>query len=81
MLRQKNEAELQNGEKDIEASSKDAKDNISDSASTATPDFVNGCVQTDMSSDIFDRDDISISAPIHSSEAVSVLTNHVDSSS
>jgi len=77
----KNEAELQNGEKDIEASSKDAKDNISDSASTATPDFVNGCVQTDMSCDFFDRDDISISAPIHSSEAVSVLTNHVDSSS
>jgi len=77
----KNKAQPQNGEKDLEATSKDAKDNISDSASTATPDVVHGCVQTDMSGDLFDRDDISISAPIHSSEAVSVLTSHVDSSS
>jgi len=76
-----NEAQPQNGEKDIEATSKEANDNISDSASTATPDVVNGCVQTDMSGDLFDRDDISISAPIHSSEAVSVLTSHVHSSS
>merc|ERR1740123_1009945 len=77
----RNEAQSLKGEKDVETTSKDVKDNISDSASTATPDRVNGGVQTDVSGDLFDLDDISMSGPVHSSDAVSVGLGPVDSSS
>jgi hypothetical protein len=77
----RNEAQSLKGEKDAETTSKDVKDNISDSASTATPDRFNGGVQTDVSGDLFDLDDISISGPVHSSDAVSVGLGPVDSSS
>jgi len=44
---------------DHEATLKDLKDNFSDSASTATPDRVNCCVQTEMTGDLFDLDAMS----------------------
>jgi len=53
------EAETSNCKEDVEATSKDTKDNISDSASTATPDRVNCCVQTEMTGELFDLDAIS----------------------
>jgi len=54
-----NDAQSSNCKQDIRATSKDAQDNISDSASTATPDRVNSCVQTEMSGEIFDVDTMS----------------------
>jgi len=43
----------------IEATSKDVKDNISDSASTATPDRVDCLVQTELTGEVFDLDAMS----------------------
>jgi hypothetical protein len=68
-------------EDDPEATSKDAKDNISDSASTATPDRVNCHVQTEMTGEIFDLDAMSNFDPQTEDDMINRVAPDADSPS